>query len=78
MIHYETFQVLITYIILILIFQGDVDDDEQVPDNEQDIKPRFHKSKTHQQAYSNGENHEDDDDDDDDMDDEAYADWNLS
>ena len=27
--------------------QGDVEDDENVPDSEQDIRPRFHKSKTH-------------------------------
>ena len=32
------------------LYQGDVDDDEMIPDNEQDIKPRFHKSKTHQQV----------------------------
>ena len=27
--------------------QGDVEEDETIPDNEQDIRPRFHKAKTH-------------------------------
>ena len=29
------------------LIQGDVEEDESVPDNEQDIRPRFHKAKTH-------------------------------
>ena len=50
-----------------------------IPDNEQDIKPRFHKSRTHQQSYANGEKGLDGgEDDDEDVDDEAFADWNLS
>lgn len=28
-------------------FQGDVEEDEMVPDREEDIKPRFHRSKIH-------------------------------
>ena len=31
----------------LLPLQGDVEEDETVPDSEQDIRPRFHKSKTH-------------------------------
>ena len=59
--------------------QGDVDDDEMIPDNEQDIKPRFHKSRTHQQSYANGDKGaEGAEEDDEDVDDEAFADWNLS
>ena len=27
--------------------QGDVEEDEMIPDREQDIRPRFHKSRTH-------------------------------
>lgn len=27
--------------------KGDVEDDANVPDKDEDIKPRFHKSKTH-------------------------------
>lgn len=29
------------------MFQGDVEEDEMIPDKDQDIKPRFHKSKVH-------------------------------
>ena len=61
-----------------------MDDDEMVPDNEQDIKPRFHKSRVHGQGLFNGEKQpkadgddDDDEDDEDDVDDEAFADWNL-
>ena len=32
-------------------FQGDVEEDEMIPDKESDIKPRFHKSKTHSQKH---------------------------
>lgn len=30
-----------------LCVQGDLEEDESVPDSEQDIKPWFHKSKSH-------------------------------
>lgn len=36
----------------IILLKGDVEEDEMIPDNEQDIKPRFHKSKTHAQQHS--------------------------
>lgn len=57
--------------------QGDVEEDEAVPDSEQDIKPRFHKSRTvtltHEaERPDSSEDAEDDDDDD------ALSDWNLS
>ena len=29
------------------MLQGDVEEDDTIPDKESDIKPRFHKSKTH-------------------------------
>ena len=32
---------------LCVCFQGDVEEDEMIPDKESDIKPRFHKSRTH-------------------------------
>ena len=32
----------------IILLKGDVEEDEMIPDKESDIKPRFHKSKTHQ------------------------------
>ena len=34
--------------LLILVYsQGDVEEDDMIPDREEDIKPRFHKSKIH-------------------------------
>ena len=36
----------------IILLKGDIEEDEMIPDNEQDIKPRFHKSKTHAQQHS--------------------------
>jgi hypothetical protein len=59
--------------------QGDVEEDEAVPDSEQDIKPRFHKSRTVtlQHEGGGGEEQEDIDDDDDDDDDDTLSDWNL-
>ena len=53
----------------------DNEDDEAIPDSDQDIKPRFHKSKTHSLQHEDqcGEGS----DDDDDLDDDALSDWNL-
>lgn len=57
--------------------QGDVEEDEAVPDSEQDIKPRFHKSRTvtlpHEAEQLEGPQNSQNDDDDD-----ALSDWNLS
>jgi transportin-2 len=54
-----------------------VEEDEAVPDSEQDIKPRFHKSRTvtlpHEAERPDGSEDAEDDDDDD-----ALSDWNLS
>lgn len=60
-------------------FQGDVEEDEAVPDSDQDIKPRFHKSRTVTLQHEGGgdEADEDIDDDDDDDDDDTLSDWNL-
>ena len=63
--------------------QADVDD-EHVPDKESDIRPRFHKAKTHL-AADGGDEHlaggggdsDDESDDDDDLKKEALSDWNL-
>ena len=38
----------------IIILKGDVEEDEMIPDREEDIKPRFHKSRTHTQKPSLG------------------------
>jgi transportin-1 len=76
----------------IMTLGGD-EDDTNIPDSEQDIKPRFAKPKTH--TFERGETNgggsgsepvppppptrgEDDDDDDDlDDDDDIYSEWNL-
>lgn len=61
-----------------VLIQGDVEEDEAVPDSEQDIKPRFHKSRTVTLQHEGGEGEEGEDiDDDDDDDDETLSDWNL-
>jgi len=58
--------------------QGDVEEDEAVPDSEQDIKPRFHKSRTVTLQHEGGEDEEGEDiDEDDDDDDDTLSDWNL-
>lgn len=58
--------------------QGDVEEDEAVPDSDQDIKPRFHKSRTVTLQHEGGGDEEDEDiDDDDDDDDDTLSDWNL-
>lgn len=58
--------------------QGDVEEDEAIPDSEQDIKPRFHKSRTVTLQHEGGEGEEGEDiDDDEDDDDDALSDWNL-
>eukprot|EP00058_Branchiostoma_floridae_P025542 XP_002611032.1 hypothetical protein BRAFLDRAFT_128305 [Branchiostoma floridae] len=54
------------------IVEGDVEEDEQVPDREEDIRPRFHKAKTHTPSEEqDGQDSSDLDDDD------ALSDWNL-
>lgn len=59
--------------------QGDVEEDEAIPDNEQDIRPRFHRSRTVAQQHEGGDSIEEEEDDDDDLDDdETISDWNLS
>ncbi|MEQ2194492.1 Transportin-2 [Xenoophorus captivus] len=60
------------------IIQGDVEEDETIPDSEQDIKPRFHKSRTVTLQHEGGEGEEGEDiDEDDDDDDDTLSDWNL-
>ncbi|XP_057298816.1 transportin-1-like [Hydractinia symbiolongicarpus] len=57
----------------IMLLKGDVEEDETIPDNEQDIRPRFHKAKSHNPDANPG----DDSDDEDDGDDDSLSDWNL-
>ncbi|KAB0801453.1 hypothetical protein PPYR_05807 [Photinus pyralis] len=75
----------------IILLKGDVEEDDTVPDKEEDIKPRFHKSKTHTMKATStngntsnatekgsGDQGEDEEDDYDDGDDDSsLSDWNL-
>ncbi|NXB08480.1 TNPO2 protein, partial [Cnemophilus loriae] len=61
----------------IILLKGDVEEDEAVPDSEQDIKPRFHKSRTVTLAHEEQRGGDGDGDGDDEDDDDTLSDWNL-
>uniref|UniRef100_A0A8C5TDJ6 Transportin-1 n=1 Tax=Malurus cyaneus samueli TaxID=2593467 RepID=A0A8C5TDJ6_9PASS len=62
----------------IILLKGDVEEDEAIPDSEQDIRPRFHRSRTVAQPHEEDHIEDDDDDDDNDLDDDdTISDWNL-
>ena len=54
-----------------------MEEDEAIPDSEQDIKPRFHKSRTVTLQHEE-ERPQDPDDTEDEDDDDTLSDWNLS
>ncbi|GFR28598.1 transportin-1 [Trichonephila clavata] len=61
----------------IILLKVDVEQDEMIPDREEDIRPRFHKSKTHSQKHMD-DNAENDTESDDGLDDDSsLSDWNL-
>ncbi|NXS99223.1 TNPO2 protein, partial [Jacana jacana] len=60
----------------IILLKGDVEEDEAIPDSEQDIKPRFHKSRTVTLQHEE-ERPQDPDDGEDEDDDDTLSDWNL-
>lgn len=57
--------------------QGDIEEDEAIPDSEQDIRPRFHRSRTVAQQHEGDGIEEEEDDDDELDDDDTISDWNL-
>ncbi|MBZ3878876.1 F-BAR domain only protein 2 [Sciurus carolinensis] len=61
----------------IILLKGDVEEDETIPDSEQDIRPRFHRSRTVAQQHDEDGIEEEDDDDDEIDDDDTISDWNL-
>uniref|UniRef100_A0A1A8SI45 Transportin-1 n=1 Tax=Nothobranchius rachovii TaxID=451742 RepID=A0A1A8SI45_9TELE len=61
----------------IILLKGDIEEDEAIPDNEQDIRPRFHRSRTVAQQHEGDGIDEDDDEDDELDDDDTISDWNL-
>lgn len=68
-----------TYISFLLYIrhQGDIEEDEAIPDNEQDIRPRFHRSRTVAQQHEGDGIEEEEDEDDELDDDDTISDWNL-
>lgn len=64
--------------LVLFVLKGDVEEDEAIPDSEQDIRPRFHRSRTVAQQHEADGIEEDDDDDDELDDDDTISDWNLS
>uniref|UniRef100_A0AAQ4S975 Transportin-1 n=1 Tax=Gasterosteus aculeatus aculeatus TaxID=481459 RepID=A0AAQ4S975_GASAC len=61
----------------IILLKGDTEEDEAIPDNEQDIRPRFHRSRTVAQQHEGDGIEDGEDDDDDEDDDDTISDWNL-
>ena len=67
----------------IILLRGDVEEDEMVPDREEDIRPRFHRSRSHHiDPLGSTPNHSemndgDTSDDEDGNDDSSLSDWNL-
>ncbi|XP_015118772.2 transportin-1 [Diachasma alloeum] len=68
----------------IILLKGDVEEDEMIPDREEDIRPRFHKSKTHHALHPSTKHSEENGGCDDDADaedggddDSSLSDWNL-
>ena len=57
----------------IILLRGDVEEDENVPDREEDVRPRFHRSKTHHNTNNDMEDDEEDGLDDD----SSLTEWNL-
>jgi transportin-1 len=75
----------------IILLKGDTDEDQNIPDKEEDIRPRFHRtSRMHASVKQREENgavnmeenelngDEDEEDEEDDKDDDGVSDWNLS
>lgn len=70
----------------IILLKGDVEEDEMIPDRDEDIRPRFHKSKTHHSHHTTMTKHGDENGgcDEEDVepedgcdDDSTLSDWNL-
>lgn len=65
----------------IMLLKADVEEDEMVPDREEDIRPRFHKSKAHhtmnKHLDENGSFDDKDELEDSADDDSSLSDWNL-
>lgn len=45
--NYDEFECYLGVDCCVYYYQGDVEEDDMVPDKESDIRPRFHKARTH-------------------------------
>ncbi|CAI5787367.1 transportin-1 isoform X1 [Lacerta agilis] len=61
----------------IILLKGDVEEDEAIPDSEQDIRPRFHRSRTVAQQHEEDGIEEEEEEEDELDDDDTISDWNL-
>lgn len=65
----------------IILLKGDVEEDEMIPDKDEDIKPRFHKSKVHAHEHTDdskgSESNDLSDDEDDELSENSLSEWNL-
>lgn len=66
----------------IILLKGDVEEDEMIPDKDEDIKPRFHKSKVHapkhtEDGKTSGDSNDLSDDEDDELSENSLSEWNL-
>jgi len=61
----------------IILLKGDVEEDEMIPDREEDIRPRFHRSRSHHLSPSGPAGSGEEDDEDGMDDDSTLSDWNL-
>ncbi|RNA11646.1 transportin, partial [Brachionus plicatilis] len=62
----------------IILLKGDVEEDQNVPDREEDIRPRFHRSsRMHGTEPKSDDQMNEDDESDADKDDDSVSEWNL-
>ncbi|XP_055382559.1 transportin-1 [Condylostylus longicornis] len=60
----------------IILLKANVEEDDMIPDREEDIRPRFHKSRAH--TIKSGDEDDEEDEDDDGLDDDSsLSEWNL-
>ena len=64
-----------------MLLQADAEEDQDVPDKESDIRPRFHRARTHltegARPEGGGEGEEEGDSDEEELTADCLSDWNL-
>jgi transportin-1 len=64
----------------LILLKADAEEDQDVPDKDSDIRPRFHRARTHHQEGARPDGADGDDDRDSDEEDltaDSLSDWNL-